>query len=44
MDINLECNVIRDGYYPKGGGIVKLFIDPIKDYIKPIILFNVLPI
>ena len=44
MDINIECKVIRAGYYPKGGGLVKLFIDPIKDYIKPITLFDVLPI
>jgi len=33
-----ELDIVKRGYYPKGGGEVHLRVDPIKEPLKPIIL------
>ncbi|RWS11180.1 RNA 3' [Dinothrombium tinctorium] len=38
MGVNFNCDVIRRGYYPKGGGEVMVTINPLNDYLKPIVL------
>lgn len=36
MKIDVSIEVIKPGYVPHGQGIIKLFVNPIKDYIEPI--------
>lgn len=40
MGIEVELNIIRPGYVPKGGGIIEVKINPIKERIKPIQLLE----
>ncbi len=39
MGANINMEVLRRGYYPKGGGIVKVYIEPVKE-LKPIELLE----
>ncbi len=38
IDASLE--LVRRGHYPRGGGIVKLYVRPVKEPLKPITLIN----
>jgi len=38
IGVNAQLEVIRRGHYPRGGGIVKLVVEPITEPLKPIIL------
>ncbi|RWS30739.1 RNA 3'-terminal phosphate cyclase-like protein [Leptotrombidium deliense] len=40
MGVSFECNVIRRGYFPKGGGHVVFKVNPIDGFIKPIVLLD----
>ncbi|MCR8454223.1 MAG: RNA 3'-terminal phosphate cyclase [Crenarchaeota archaeon] len=37
MGANIEIELIRRGHYPRGGGLVRVYVDPI-DHLKPIVL------
>ena len=36
--INFDVQTIRQGYYPKGGGVVQVNVVPICQPIKPIVM------
>lgn len=38
MGINIELEIIKPGYVPRGGGIIALRIQPVTNTIKPLIL------
>jgi len=38
MSINAQLELVRRGHYPRGGGIVKLSVEPITEPLKPITL------
>jgi len=40
MGIHVEFNIVRPGYFPKGGGIIELEVKLVKNTINPIILQN----
>lgn len=41
-EIVFQSNAVTDfrGYYPKGGGHVKITVNPVENHIKPIELLN----
>ncbi len=38
MGINAQLELVRRGHYPRGGGIVKLTVEPLSEPLKPIVL------
>lgn len=40
MGIYADLKIIRPGYVPKGGGIIEVTVNPVKDKIKPIKLLE----
>lgn len=40
IGIDIELNLIRRGFYPKGGGELQLHVTPIKDHLNPICLMD----
>lgn len=40
MGITTKLSIIRPGYVPRGGGIIKVDVEPVKGKIKPIKLLN----
>lgn len=40
MGVNAEIEVVRRGHYPRGGGIVKLVVEPCTEPLKPKVLLN----
>jgi len=36
MGINFQCYIIKRGFYPKGGGEVRVGVDPLQDKLKPL--------
>lgn len=40
MGVNAKLELIKRGHYPRGGGIVKLYVEPLSDALKPIKLIN----
>jgi len=35
MGVNAKIELIKRGHYPKGGGIVKLYVEPVTEPLKP---------
>ncbi len=40
MGIDAQLKIIRPGYVPKGGGVIELMVEPVKDKIKPLKLLR----
>ncbi len=40
MGVEAKLELIRRGHYPRGGGIVRLTVEPLTELLKPIVLKN----
>lgn len=44
MDIDIKYDIVKEGYYPIGNGIVKIAILPCRNGIKPITIKSKTPL
>jgi len=40
MGINADLEIIQPGYVPRGGGVIKIRVSPLKDKLKPLTLLE----
>ena len=40
MGIIFKVEMKKRGFYPKGGGLVNLYVEPLKEPLKPIVLVD----